>query len=168
MNRIWLLVGFLFSSLYIFPDAKITIGSVSGLSGTAVQVPVSIADAETDSTMVYLRLDYDDSKLEAPTVIEKGAIASANHTVELHVPESGRVNILVDGGADFSAFTAQNGEVAVITFSIKSGQSGEAAVTLTDSGSLPKSGLLDTTGKNVNHTVQAGSITSGITEWSLY
>lgn len=153
----------------LLAEAKITIGAVNGAAGAEVLVPVSLEDAATDTTMVFLRLDYDDSILEEPTVIVKGTIASEEHTVELYVPEAGRVNILIDGGDDFAAFTGQNGEVAVITFQIKEGAGHQeaAAIDLTVEPILPKSGLVNTEGKNVAHSVQSGTVTR-IADWHQY
>ena len=150
-----------------FAEAKIIIGEISGAAGEEVLVPIYLEDAAADTAMVFLRLDYDTARLEEPVSIANGAIASGEHTVEFYVPEEGRVNIMVDGGDNLTAFTSQNGEVAVITFPIKEGVIGEANVSLTEMPVIPKSGLLDTEGKNVTHTVQSGTITR-INDWVQY
>jgi hypothetical protein len=138
------------------------VGSASGVTpGDTVQVPISLENASTDATAFLLRLDYDPAVLSFESVSD-GAIWAAGHTLELYLPEPGRINIIVDDPSGSSAFTARQGVLATMVFTLKQQTAqhySDITLTSTLTSSLPASGLLDTSGQNISHNVTSGRVT---------
>jgi hypothetical protein len=63
----------------------LTIGTDSGQAGDSVSVPVILTDSE-DNKAVLVRVDYDSTRLENPSVIA-GGILSASHVIEFRSQE---------------------------------------------------------------------------------
>ncbi len=154
-------------AIFVYGESTIVIGMDANVEeGTTIEVPLILQDMVIDSSMVLLRLAYDPVVLANPE-LEEGNITSEDHSLYLHEPESGRVNILVDGGADAVPFTAQNGTVATLKFDVTGSGTANLKITEVDDDILAVSSLLGSDGKNVTHDVQVGEIT-GITDWPTY
>lgn len=137
----------------------LTIGTASAQPGETVSIPLTLS-ATVNCTAALLRIQYDATKLENATV-EAGALLGPNHVMETHTPVAGRLNIAIFPRAGAPAFTAQAGELAVLTFKIKTdAPAGEALIKIASKGmpELPAANLIKTNSLAASLSVQTGKV----------
>ncbi|GAB4325664.1 MAG: hypothetical protein Kow0059_21820 [Candidatus Sumerlaeia bacterium] len=105
----------------------ITVGTVSGLPGETVQVPVDIDSAA--GAGVNFSLTYDGGKLTNFSAT-KGSLATANHIADSHSPVAGTGNAIVYPNPVVD-FAAGGGSLAIVSLQISDTANGGESYPLT-------------------------------------
>jgi len=138
----------------------VAIGTDGGRPGESVVLPVNLT-ATMNCTALLLRLEFDGTRLENPSVTA-GAMISTGHTIDCFSPEPGRVNIAIYATDGAPAFTALSGLLFNLNFTIKAGATpGDARIKLTTTGtaSRPAANLIKATGGTAGIVVPPGIVT---------
>lgn len=109
------------------PAQTITVGTVPGLPGDTVQVPVSIDSAA--GAGVNFSLTYDGAKLSNFSAA-KGDLAGANHVADSHSPSAGTGNAIVYPNPVVD-FGAGGGTLALVSIQISDTANGGESYPLT-------------------------------------
>ena len=109
------------------------IGSDLAEPGQSISLPVTLT-VTADCTAALLRIEYDDTVLENPSVTA-GTLVSGSHSIDSYAPEIGRFNISVYADSGAPDFMAQTGTLVNLTFDIKAdAPPGNSPIAFTTSG----------------------------------
>lgn len=109
------------------PAQTITVGTVGGLPGDTVQVPVSIDSSA--GAGVNFSLTYDGAKLSSFSAA-KGDLAGANHVADSHSPSAGTGNAIVYPNP-VTDFGGGGGTLAIVSLQISDTTNGGESYPLT-------------------------------------
>ncbi len=138
-----------------FTERKLRAGSVAGVAGTTVTVPIEIIPYG-DEVAAGFTLEYDAAKLTNPRV-SLGAAAPAGSSLTVNLNERGRIGILVDSIEAITA-SATPKSIVMVTFEVApDAPTGDTPLSVT--GTLAPLGLADETGKMLTTEYRAGTVT---------
>jgi hypothetical protein len=114
----------------------VTLGSVSGKSGSLISIPVSLKTGTQNISSLSMDIVFDPNILESPLVAVGAAAEAAGKTAGSNLLENGAFRVALAG---LNANVFQDGVIANLTFRIKSGVTAKQTVlAVQPSGSTPE------------------------------
>lgn len=140
---------------------SLTLGSVDGVSGASIEVPVIVTVSE-DLVGLHLRMVFDPEVFLSPRAA-KGPLLNENHLLEYVSPTDGELNVVAYSPEGVPPFNGQQGTVLLIGLTLSElAPAGSHvigfATPVVSSVTLPPSGLSGTTGSPIAHTRTEGAV----------